>query len=615
MNSERSLLTRFLFGIWHFIDGARKLLLNLVFLLLLYLVVLAYMDTDETLIIQPDTALVLRPYGNVVEQYSGTPLDLALQQLTEQARTETRLRDMAEAIKRARDDDRIVRLVINPNDMWRIGMASLLELEAAIDDFKSSGKPVIALADNLSQQQYYLAALADEIWLHPAGMVWIDGFSVYRQFYRDGLDKLEVEVNLFKVGEYKSAMEPFVRDDMSPEAKEANLYWIGGLWQQYLEGVSRHRGIPLENLSAAVNDFANGLEAVDGDFGRFAENLGLVDRLVSLPEAQLELARMGAAGSGSEGYRQVGMETYLMLTELQHRPNSEKKIAVVVAEGDIVRGSQPQGVVGAETMSGKLRTLALDKNVEAVVLRINSPGGEVFASEKVRREVQALKEAGKTVVASMGDVAASGGYWIAMGADEVWASPATITGSIGVFGMMPTFSRPLEKLGIHTDGVGTTPLAGKLRLDRPLDPDLKRIFQHATEQTYRDFIQLVAEARQMSTDDVDQIARGRVWNGAQAKDRGLIDQTGTVRQAIDAAARIAGLGTDYDVQYDEREMSTFESFLVEITGSAVAGLGWADGMSIRLRSTLLEDLLGDLNLLARSAGEFSVAAHCLCRVE
>jgi len=354
---------------------------------------------------------------------------------------------------------------------------------------------------------------------------------------------------------------------------------------------------------------------VDGDFGRFAENLGLVDRLVSLPEAQLELARMGAAGSGSEGYRQVGMENYLMLTDLQQRPDSEKRIAVVVAEGDIVRGSQPQGVVGAETMSAKLRTLALDKNVEAVVLRINSPGGEVFASEKVRREVQALKEAGKTVVASMGDVAASGGYWIAMGADEVWASPATITGSIGVFGMIPTFSRPLEKLGIHTDGVGTTPLAGKLRLDRPLDPDLKRIFQHATEQTYRDFIELVAEARQMSADDVDQIARGRVWNGAQAKDRGLIDQTGTVRQAIDAAARIAGLGTDYKVQYDEREMSAFESFLVEITGSAIAGLGWADGMSIRLRSTLLEDLLGDLNLLARSAGEFSVAAHCLCRVE
>jgi protease-4 len=457
--------------------------------------------------------------------------------------------------------------------------------------------------------------LADEIWLHPAGMVWIDGFSVYRQFYREGLDKLEVEVNLFKVGEYKSAMEPFIRDDMSPEARNANQYWIGGLWQQYLEGISRHRGIPLENLSAAINDFADGLEAVDGDFARFAEDLGLVDKLISLPEAQLALAQMGAVGSGSEGFRQVGMENYLLLTDIQHRPSSSKTISLVVAEGDIVRGSQPQGVIGAETLADKLRSVALDKNVAAVVLRINSPGGEVFAAEKVRREVQALKEAGKTVVASMGDVAASGGYWIAMGADEVWASPSTITGSIGVFGMIPTFSRPLEKLGIHTDGVGTTPLAGKLRLDRPLDPDLKRIFQHATEQTYRDFIQLVAEARQMNPDEVDRVARGRVWNGVQAKDRGLIDQTGTLRQAIDAAARIAGLGSDYDVRYDERELSAFESFLIELTGSAAAGLGWTDNGGLRLRSTLLEDLLGDLRLLARSAGHFSVAAHCLCRVE
>ena len=615
MDTERSTLARFLRGIWHFIDGTRKLVLNLVFLLILYFLILAVIDTDEALIIQSDTALVLRPYGNVVEQYSGTALDLALQQVTEQTPSETRLRDMVEAIRRARDDERIVHLVINPNDIWRIGMASLLELEAAIADFKSSGKPVIALADNLTQQQYYPAALADEIWLHPEGMVWIDGFSVYRQFYREGLDKLEVEVNLFKVGEYKSAMEPFVRDDMSPEAKDANQYWIGGLWQQYLEGISRHRGIPLENLSLAINDFANGLEAVDGDFARFAEKLGLVDKLLSLPEAQLELAQKGAAGAGSEGFRQVGMENYLMLTDMQHRPSSSKKIAVVIAEGDIVRGTQPQGVIGAETLSNKLRLIALDKDVKAVVLRINSPGGEVFASEKVRREVQQLKEAGKTVVASMGDVAASGGFWIAMGAEEVWASPSSITGSIGVFGMIPTFSRPLEKLGIHTDGVGTTPLAGKLRLDQPLDPDLKRIFQHATEQTYRDFIKLVADARQMAPDDVDLVARGRVWNGAQAKDRGLVDQTGTLRQAIDAAARIAGLGSDYDVRYEERELSAFESLLIEISGSAVAALGWTDGAGLRLRSTLLEDLLRDLDMLARSAGEFSVAAHCLCRVE
>ena len=494
-------------------------------------------------------------------------------------------------------------------------MASLLELEAAVADFKTSGKPVVTLADNLSQQQYYLAALADEIWLHPKGMVWIDGFSAYRQFYREGLDKLEVEVNLFRVGEYKSAMEPFIRDDMSPEAREANLYWIGSLWQQYLEGVSRNRGIPLDNLSEAINDFANGLQAVDGDFAQFALKLGLVDRLVSRPEAHLTLAGMGAAGSGSEGFRQIGIENYLALTKMQHRPESKRKIAIIIAEGDIVRGAQPYGTVGALTLSEELRSAAEDSKVEAVVLRINSPGGDVFAAEKIRREVQALKESGKTVVVSMGDVAASGGYWIAMAADEVWASPSTITGSIGVYGIIPTFSRPLEKLGIHTDGVGTTPLAGKLRLDRPLDSDLKRIFQHATEQTYDDFIQLVTDARPLERHEVEAVARGRVWSGAQAKDRQLVDQTGNLQQAIDAAARIAGLGSDYRVQYNEREMSRFESFLIEMTGSVLVGFGVGQAGAPLLRSTLLEDLLGDLYILARSAGKFSVVAHCLCRVD
>jgi len=615
MTSKRSALTRFFLRIWYLIDGTRKLALNLIFLLIIYFVVLAVIDTDDTVIIKQDTALVLRPYGKIVEQYSGTPLDRILQQVTEQERSETRLRDILEAIKRARDDDRIVRLVIIPTNMWRIGMASLLEIEAAVADFKTSGKPVITLADNLSQQQYYLAALADEIWLHPKGIVWIDGFSAYRQFYREGLDKLEVEVNLFRVGEFKSAMEPYIRDDMSPEAKEANLYWIGSLWQQYLEGVSRNRGIPLDNLSAAINDFANGLQAVDGDFAQFALELGLVDRLMSRPEAHLALAGMGAAGSGSEGFRQIGMDNYLALTELQHRPESKRKIAIVIAEGDIVRGDQPHGTVGAVTLSEELRSAAEDSKVKAVVLRINSPGGDVFASEKIRREVQALKESGKTVVVSMGDVAASGGYWIAMAADEVWASPSTITGSIGVYGIIPTFSRPLEKLGIHTDGVGTTPLAGKLRLDRPLDSDLKRIFQYATEQTYDDFIQLVTDARPLERHEVEAIAQGRVWSGAQAKDRQLVDQTGNLRQAIDAAARIAGLGSDYSVQYNVREMSRFESFLIEMTGSALLGFGVGQTGVPLLRSTLLEDLLRDLYILARSAGKFSVVAHCLCRVD
>lgn len=611
--NEKSVLARFFIAIWRIIDGTRKVILNAIFFVILFLVVMLFFNTGNSLIIHPQTALLINPYGNVVEQYSGSPFDQALQNATEDSRRETRLRDLVKAIVRAKDDDRIVSLVIDPTYMWRIGFASLHELESAISDFKTSGKPVIALADNLSQQQYYLAAMADEIWLHPQGMVWIDGFAAYRNFYHEGLQKLEVEINLFRAGEYKSAMEPYIRDDMSPEAKEANLYWIGSLWQQYLETISQQRGIPLVDLATAINEFADRLESVDGDFSRLAQELGLVDRLISRPEANQELSNRGAKGSGHSGFRQVDFKNYLTLTDLQNRPKSENKVMVVVAEGEIYRGQQPPGVIGAETMVRQLRKVAEDTKVKAVVLRLNSPGGETFASEKIRREVQALKETGRTVVISMGDVAASGAYWIAMGGEEVWASPATITGSIGVYGMIPTFSKPLAKLGIHTDGVGSTPLAGKLRVDLPFDSDLQRIFQSSTDNTYKEFVELVAKNRNMSTDEVNQVARGRVWSGIQAKERGLVDQNGTVQQAIDSAARIAGLGSDYHVQYSEVELSAFETFLLEMAGGTVAKLGLFKSNSPWTQMSLLEDLLTDLRLLANAGNGFSLAAHCLCK--
>jgi len=615
MTTKQSFFAKFFRGAWRFVDGARKVFLNLVFFFILYIFVLALMDTGETLRTQPDTALLLQPYGDVVEQYSGTPLDYILQQATETSRTETRLRDLVEAVRRASNDPNIVRLVIDPNYMRRIGLASLLELEAAIAEFKSSGKPVVALVDNLGQQQYFLASMADEIWMNPRGTVWIDGFSAYRQFYREGLDKLEVEVNLFRAGKYKSAMEPWIRNDMSPEAKEANLFWIGSLWQQYLDAISRQRGIQLEKLTDAFNHFADRLDAAEGDFARLALDLGLVDQLLDRPEANGVLATRGAPGEGSEGYRQVGIDNYLALTDMQNRPTATSRVKVVVAEGEIVRGTQPQGVVGAVSLSKKLRAVAEDKNIKAVVLRINSPGGDAFASEIIRREIQALKEMGKTVVVSMGNVAASGGYWIAMGADEVWASPSTITGSIGVYGILPTFARPLQKLGIHTDGVGTTPLSGKLRLDRPLDPDLRRIFQRATERTYEDFVTLVAQARQMESEDVHSVAQGRVWSGSQAKVRGLVDQTGTLKQAVDAAARIAGLGSDYDMVYDEWELSTMETFLFEMIGGVMTRFDLGVTGFGPLHNTLLENILSDLRVLSRSNEGLTVAAHCLCDVQ
>ena len=615
MTSERSFISRFFLGIWRFIDGTRKLVLNLVFLLVMFVVIMALVDSEETLVIEPDTALILRPYGDVVEQYSGTPLDYVLMQAAETGRSETRLRDLVEAVRRAADDPRIVRLVIDPAFMRSAGMASLLEIEDAIAQFRASGKPVIALTDNLGQQQYFLAAMADKIWLHPKGMVWLDGFSTYRQFYAEGLEKLEIEVNLFRAGKYKSAMEPFVRNDMSPEAKEANLHWIGDLWYQYLDAVSRQRAIPAESLGEAIDDFANRLEAVDGDFAKFALELGLVDQLISRPEANMELARLGAPGEGSEGFRQVDHDSYLALTDLKQLPSSKNKVAVLVAEGEIVRGRQPQGMIGAVTLAEKLRALGEDRDVNAVVLRINSPGGDAFASEKIRREIQALRETGKSVVVSMGDVAASGGYWMAMGAEQVWASPASITGSIGVFGMLPTFEKPLEKMGIHSDGVGTTELAGKMRLDRSLDPDLKRIFQHATDRTYSDFITLVADSRGLPVAAVDEVAQGRVWSGTQAQGHRLVDSVGTLQDSIDAAARLAGLGTDYDVIYDEWELSTFEAMMLEMVGSAMVRFELGLSAPPFLANTLVARILEDLRFLAGSNEGLTIAAHCLCEID
>ncbi|MBT8039624.1 MAG: signal peptide peptidase SppA [Gammaproteobacteria bacterium] len=612
MAKERSFVSRFFHGLWRFIDGTRKVVLNLVFLLILALVISAIVGSEDRLVLEPDTALVLRPYGDIVEQYSGTPLDYALMQATAAGRQETRLRDLVDAVRRAANDPRIVRLVIDPSFMRGAGMASLLEIGAAVEAFRASGKPVVALGGNLGQSQYLLASMADEIWLNPLGMVWLDGFAAYRQYYHEGLEKLEVEINLFRAGKFKSAMEPFIRDDMSPEAKEANLHWISDIWYQYLDAVSRHRAIPAEALAESIDRFADRLEAADGDFAQLALEAGLVDQLMSRPEAHLELARRGAPGEGSEGFRQVDQDAYLALQGLAPLPPGKNLVAVVVAEGEIVPGRQPQGVVGAVTLAEKLRKLGENHDVHAVVIRINSPGGDAFASEVIRREIQALRDSGKRVVVSMGNVAASGGYWIAMSADEVWASPSSITGSIGVYGVLPTFQKPLEKLGIHTDGVGTTELAGKMRLDLPLDPALRRIFQQAVERTYDNFIGLVAGARGMTAGEVAEVAQGRVWSGGQAQKNGLVDSTGTLQQSIDSAARLAGLGADYKVVYDEWDLSPIEQVLIEMVGSAAVHLELGFTVDPLLRNSLFARILDDLKFLAGDGDSLTVVAHCLC---
>jgi len=528
---------------------------------------------------------------------------------------------MLEAIHRASGDDDITQLVIDPNHMWGIGLAALKDLEHALDAFRSTGKPVIALAENLGQQQYYLAALADEVWLDPNGVIWIDGYSNYRHFYREGLEKLAVEINLFRAGSYKSAKEPYIRDDMSEESKEDGLKWLGNLWEQYLQGVSRHRGLvqePLEPsiLQASINDLPNELEKVDGNFAQYALNMGLVDHLMSAPEARQKLARSGTPNQAGDGYRAVGMEDYLNLTKSLQRPSGKQRIAIVVAEGEIIRGNHPAGRIGSISTAEQLRRAARSDKVAAVVLRINSPGGEVFATESLRIELQQVREAGKKVVVSMGNVAASGGYWISTAADEVWASPATITGSIGVIGMLPTFAGTLDKIGVHADGIGTTEIAGKLRLDRPLDAGLKRIFQSSVERNYQQFLELVSEARGINDlDAVDELAQGQVWTGEQARERNLIDKTGTFQDAIEASARIAGLGDNYQIEWVEPEKSALDEFFTDFLANAVATLDLSISRPVSLPVSWLQGMLEDLEFITAQQGRFTLVAHCLCNMQ
>ncbi len=616
MGDERSFPGRVLLGTWHFINTSRKVFLNLLFLLLIYAFYVAVLQPPQSFRLKPDTTLVIRPYGNVVEQYTSTPLDRALQEATGQDRSETRLRDMLEAIHRAAGDSDISQLVIDPNYMWGIGLAALKDVENAVDAFRSTGKPVIGLAENFTQNQYYLASLADEIWLNPNGVIWIDGYSSYRHFYREGLEKLAVEINLFRVGKYKSAMEPFIRDDMSPAARQAGKYWLGSLWQQYLEGVSRHRGIMFESLQTAINDLPDRIKAVDGDFAQYALELGLVDRLMTAPEARQELARRGTPDQAGDSYRAVDMQDYLDLTKKHVGHSSAKHIAVVIAEGEIVNGRQPVGWVGSISTAEQLRRVARDDDVAALVLRVNSPGGDAYAAQAILQEIQQVREAGKKVVVSMGNVAASGGYLIAMAADEVWASPATITGSIGVFGMLPTFSGTLAKMGVHTDGFGTTDIAGKIRLDRPLDPAMARILQASTERVYRQFLNLVKTARGIETlAEVDAVAQGRVWSGQQAMEHHLVDKTGTFQDAIKAAARIAGMGDNYQLDWVEPKRSALDEFFSDFMTGAISKLNLSVSMPVRLPTSWLKNMLDDLRFIAASEGKFTLIAHCLCDIQ
>lgn len=548
---RRGPIASLVIGVWNTINFTRRLVLNLLFLLLLpvlALLLLAALFGGRLTPLESRTTLVFAPEGRLVEQYTCDALSRSLAHATHSRDCqEVRLRDVLSALHAARTDKRIERVVVNVQDMEPSGFASLREVGAALAAVRAAGKQVVAYGDSFSQGQYLLAAQANEIYLDPmsSGGVMLDGLASYRQFFHTALqDKLGVDVHLFKVGTFKSAAEPYILDAASPASKEADLYWMGDIWQRMLADIGKARSIDPALLSNYANTLPDAVSAAHGDLAQLALQQKLVTGLKTREEVDTLLTQRGVADDNADGgYRQVPLDAYLQhinsaLPQADNRP----QVAVVVAEGEIAGGKLPAGKVGGESTSALLRQARDDDDVKAVVLRVNSPGGEVFASEQIRREVAALKTAGKPVVVSMGDVAASGGYWISMNADRIYADPSTITGSIGIFGLFPTLDRSLDKLGVHTDGVATAKYAGAFDLTRSLDPGVATTVQAVIEKGYRDFTGRVANARGKSVEQIDSIAQGRVWSGAQAKDRGLVDAFGSLGDAVADAASRAKLG-------------------------------------------------------------------------
>ena len=600
---------------WRGLDQARRLVVNLLFILLVF-VLLAWLLADERPKVPDRTALVVDPAGALVEQLYGTPDERAVLKLLGRHRPESLVRTLRQAIGAAGEDERVQALYLDLNRLGGAGLSTLQTLRRDLEEFKETGKPVLAAADVYSQSRYYLAASADEIMVHPMGLVWLPGFSSYRNYYKEALDRFEVDWNVFRVGEYKSAVEPYMRGEMSPEARQNRRQWLEELWEVYRTDLSAARGLSVDAISAYSNDFHRKLGVHAGNAATVAAAEGLVDHVVNRDEVRGRLIEIVGEDEQSHSYHRIDYLTYLEAID-RASEQSENVVAVVVAKGAIYNGRRPPGSIGGDSTAELIRRARNDDAVKALVLRVDSPGGSSFASEIIRREIEVTRAAGKPVVVSMGSVAASGGYWISMSADQIWAHPTTITGSIGIYAMAPTFQRTLGKLGIRNDGLGTGPFAGTLRPDRGLPDEAKEAMQLGIEAGYQDFIGRVAAERGMTVEEVDRVAQGQVWTGARARDLGLVDELGGLDEALEAAAEMAAVSDDYRVAYVEHKAGTTSRVLAALLeGAAKRTEDWALWRSIFSNPGLgLDALLDEITGLDDFGDPAGLNAYCFCATE
>lgn len=609
-----SLIRKVVHLLWAGADVLRKAL-HLLILLFIFLIVFGTIFASAPTV--PDSAaLVISPGGRLVEQLAGDPFSRALGELTGDAEPQTLVRDIIDGLEYAKDDSRITSVMLDLSALPGGGMSKLRRVADAIEDFRHSGKPVIAKADYFGQGSYYLAAHADEVYMHPEGILALYGFGAYLNYYKDALDKLQIDWNVFQAGTYKSAVEPYTRNDMSDADREALGNVIDQLWSQYKTDIESARSLEPGTIDGVLGDLVTTVESTGGDLAQIALDFNLVDGLWTRNQVNARMIEIAGTNGDDTTYPVVGLDNYLRrMRLLKGDEPGAQNIGVIVAAGEILYGDRDPGTIGGDSTARLLRQARDDDSVKAVVLRVDSPGGSLLASQVIRDEVLALREAGKPVVASMSSIAASGGYWVSMSADRIYATPYTITGSIGVFGMFASFERSLGALGISTDGTATTPWAGQLRPDRTMSDEGKAIFQAMIDRNYQDFVSHVADGRGMSEDVVDSIAQGRIWTGNDALANGLVDELGELEQAIAAAGDLAGLdaGTA-GLKYYEKQLDPAEQMMLDMMEGAAAwgidvGRFARPSSAVERLSGVLEDALSPLTRFNDPNGVYS---HCFC---
>src|SRR6185437_11971567 len=567
-----STLRAILGGIWRGLDGLRKVL-HLILLVVIFGTIVWAVSSSVPSVPQR-AALVVEPEGRLVEQLSGDPVERAIQNAQVDERKEAPLWDLVRAIRGAAADRRIRVLVLRLDKMEGAGQPELEELAAAIGAFRASGKPVIAYGTAYDQDQFYLAAQANKVYLDPTGYVMIEGYSRYPLYFKGLLQKIGVDVNVFRVGTFKSAIEIFTRDNMSPADKQQSEAYLDVLWSSYQKAVMQARKLAAGSIESYVDSLPKTVSAADGDAAKVALQAGLVTALADKLQVERDLIGLVGEDHSTGSFNQISAQDYARIVNAQrklHDGDGNARIGVIVASGDILDGKQPPGSIGGDSLSRLIREAQMDKDIKAVVLRVDSPGGSVAASEEIYRQLEALRASGKPLVVSMGELAASGGYYISAPANQIWASPATLTGSIGIFAIIPTIDQTLNKIGVSVDGVGTTPLAGALSIDRPLSTEVSQLIQSQIDRGYQQFVDRVAAGRRETPQQIDSIGQGRVWAGADARRIGLVDRLGTMEDAVKAAARLANI-TSYQVEFIHPHLSWAESLFRQSEAKAAAGV-------------------------------------------